>query len=116
MSGAEGNRTERCWQDLILSMLAVNNYPIERLLTIREQLIAAGLLDPNNLAIWGVDGVTARLKTSGYNRGGLTELYADRLVSLGKLFSRERTRWEQTLMSGSDDDVCAVLRGFHWLQ
>ncbi len=106
-------RAGRSWEDLILSMLAVSQYPIERVVALRERLRKAGLLDPANLADWGVKQVGAELHASGYDRGQLTLMYADRLVSLGKIFKSEGARCETILREGSDDEVRALIAPWH---
>jgi hypothetical protein len=100
-------------ENLVIAMLAVSQYPIERALGLRDRLRDAGLLDPRNLATWTVARVADELRSSGYDRGRLTSMYADRLVSLGKVYEGERERCEEILREGSDEAVRQLLAPWH---
>jgi hypothetical protein len=93
------------WEDLLLAMLAVSLYPLERVLALRENLRQRGLLQPSNLARWGVERVASELKSAGYDRGGLTLMYADRLVSLGKRAGTTDVASQRVLLEGDDQEV-----------
>ena len=72
------------WEDLIVSILAVNQYSLEKTYPLLEGLRKGGLTYPNNLAAWNPDEITARLRESGCNRGAfMTGLFALRLCSVG---------------------------------
>ena len=94
------------WEELILSMLAVSSYPLDRALAVQDRLRSEGIFVPQNLAHWSVGETVDRLRAGGYDRGKLTPMYADRLVSLGKLVSaQEPCELARILQSGSDRDV-----------
>ena len=72
------------WEDLIISILAVNQYSLEKTYPILDRLRKSGLTSPHNLAAWNPDEIATRLKDSGCNRGVfMTGLFALRLCSLG---------------------------------
>jgi hypothetical protein len=104
---------ETPWENVILAMLAVSHYTIDRVVELRNRLGEVGLLEPRNLSLWGVDRVANTLRLAGYDRGRLTTMYADRLVSLGKLFEREGSACEMTLRAGTDDEVRSLLLPWH---
>ena len=72
------------WSDLLVAILAVNRWPVEKVYTLLPTLEDAGLLEPSNLAAWGIDTIKSALEKSGYTRGDfMTTLMAGRLKSLG---------------------------------
>jgi len=74
------------WEDLVISMLSVNQYSLERTYRSREGLREQGLFDPENLMRWDQDQVVDRLKSAGCYRGEfMTNLFALRLCNLGAL-------------------------------
>src|SRR5262245_22404361 len=101
--------TQRAWEDLVLAMLAVSLYPLERVLMLRDEMRQRGLLDPSKLARYDVGELTMELKRGGYDRGRLTSMYADRLVSLGKQADATRPASERVLLEGSDQQVRELL-------
>jgi hypothetical protein len=77
-------RTENPWEDLVISILAVNQYSLEKTYVLLDGLRKAGLTDPENLAVWEQSEIVSRLNESGCNRGVfMTGLFALRLGSLG---------------------------------
>jgi hypothetical protein len=78
-----GNLTE-VWEELIVSILAVNNRSLEKTYALLPLLRKAGVVEPGNLTTWAVEEVVARLKATGLDWGlFMNELFAQRLVSLG---------------------------------
>jgi len=74
------------WEDLIVSILSVNQYSLERTYRCLEGLREQGLSDPNKLMGWGQAEIVNRLKSAGCDRGlFMTNLFAFRLCSLGTL-------------------------------
>lgn len=72
------------WEELVVSILAVNQYSLEKTYAILPLLREVGIVDPDNLASWELDEVIARLRAGGCERGSfMTSLFALRLVSLG---------------------------------
>ena len=76
------------WGDLIVSILSVNQYTLDRTYQVLDGLRAAGLFDPKNLVKWDKTECIERLKSAGCDRGGfMTNLFAARLASLGQFLS-----------------------------
>jgi hypothetical protein len=72
------------WRDLLVSILSVNNYPLEKTYAHLLGLQSEGLCSPDNLAKWTVEEIANRLKAAGVDRGSfMTGLYARRLAALG---------------------------------
>jgi hypothetical protein len=91
------------WSDLVVAILAVNSWSVEKVYALLPALEDAGLLNPGNLADWEVGALKAALEKSGYSRGDyITTLMATRLNSLG-MFVTEigRERCEHVLRAAS---------------
>jgi|ERR1039458_7073655 endonuclease III-like uncharacterized protein len=74
------------WEDLVISLLSVNQYSLEHTYRSLDGLREQGLFDPKNLVRWDQDQVADRLKSAGCNRGQfMTNLFALRLCNLGVL-------------------------------
>jgi hypothetical protein len=74
------------WEDLVVSILAVNRWSLEKTYLISDGLRSQGLFDPKTLASLEHEEAIARLKKAGFNRGTfMTNLFALRLTSLGQL-------------------------------
>ena len=99
------------WADLVLAILSVNNYPLDKTFALFEALSENGLFDPAMLAAIGQTEVAQRLGAAGYNRGGtMTAIFTDRLVSLGRLTSRVPIdECNAVLASGTRDEVSSLL-------
>jgi len=76
--------TDAPWEDLVISILSVNQYSLEKTYVHAALLRRSGLFSPEDLSKWGVDEIVARLKSSGCDRGSfMTKLFAVRLSHLG---------------------------------
>jgi hypothetical protein len=72
------------WEDLVVSILSVNQYSLEKTHAVAPLLRQGGLLSPENLSRWELEEIVARLKAAGCDRGRfMTKLFAVRLASLG---------------------------------
>src|SRR5689334_8002619 len=68
------------FQDLVVSMLAVNSFSLERAYGLRPALDAAGLFNPQSIATRTVAELAEALEQAGYKRGSfMNPLIADRL-------------------------------------
>ena len=99
------------WADLVIAMLSVNNYPMEKTFGLANQLREKRLFDPSFLLSCDLSELTRRLGSAGYDRGEtMTVIFTDRLSSLGRLTNivpaGECTR---ILSSGSRDEVVSLL-------
>jgi hypothetical protein len=74
------------WEDLVISILAVNQYSLERTYVFLGALREQKVTDPTSLARWDSQEIEARLRASGCDRGSfMTKLFAERLSALGAL-------------------------------
>jgi hypothetical protein len=90
------------WQDLVVSILSVNQYTLERTYQCIPELEKQGLFDPQNLIHWHQKEIMHRLKLGGCDRGQfMTNLFALRLASLGEFLRRELDTYAEVL-SGRD--------------
>jgi hypothetical protein len=77
------------WEDLVVAVLSVNQYSLERTYSALEGLRTSGLFEPANLMKWDVDEFGRRLRAAGCDRGEfMTNLFAVRLASLGHFLSQ----------------------------
>jgi 3-methyladenine DNA glycosylase/8-oxoguanine DNA glycosylase len=67
---------------IVMALLAVNAWPIDKVLAALPALRTAGLLDPAQVAAADIGPLTVKLAAAGYDRGLLTELFALRLQNL----------------------------------
>lgn len=95
----------------MVAILAVNSWPVEKVYTLLPTLQDAGLLEPSNLAAWGIGAIKSALEKSGYTRGDyMTSLMAGRLRSLGMfVVERGREECERLLRDGAMDSLAVSL-------
>ena len=99
------------WADLVMAILSVNNYPLDRTFALFDALQAEGLFAPPVLTEATASAIARKLGSAGYNRGHtMTEIFTKRLLSLGA-FLREHAidDCERVLVQGSRDEVREVL-------
>jgi len=97
------------WEDLVVSVLSVNNRSVESTYAHISSLRKQGLFEPKNLARWDHDTISKRLQAGGYDRGSfMTDLFAGRLANLGKHVEQVGTVACLKVISG--DDVKAIER------
>ncbi len=78
------------WEDLVVSMLSVNNWSLEKTYYFLDNLRAQGLFDPNRLGSLDQDEIVTRLRKAGYDRGTfMNNLFALRLGCLGQSVKRQ---------------------------
>lgn len=68
-------------EETIIAMLAVNNYPLEKVWSLLPGLRDAGLTRPDTIPD-DIGDVTVRLASAGYDRGMLTSMFAERIAAL----------------------------------
>lgn len=104
--------TQYLLEDLVVSILSVNNYPLEKTYLAIERLRQQGVFDPQNLMGWTWVEMVRHLRLGGYYRGDfMTGLFADRLMSLGTLIkSVGVTQCEEILREGNDNEIREFLR------
>src|ERR1700761_5002013 len=87
MAQEKPNRKVRAgdaWEDLVVSILSVNNYSLEQAYGLLPRIREQGLSYPSNLMRWDLDEIGKRLVAAGYDRGSfMTNQFALRLSALG---------------------------------
>ena len=91
------------WEDLVISILSVNNYSLERTYQSIEGLRSEGLTDPIHLMKLDQKEIVVRLKAAGCDRGSfMTNLFALRLANLGALIESKGVEGCLNVISGKD--------------
>lgn len=67
---------------ITVALLAVYQWPAEKVWKLLPALREAGLTDPARTAGAGIEDVIVRLANAGYDRGLLTEMFALRVMNL----------------------------------
>ncbi|MFN8007519.1 MAG: hypothetical protein U0V70_10945 [Terriglobia bacterium] len=94
--------TDNPWQDLVVSILSVNQYSLEKTYQSIGGLQKQGLFDPQTLIQSDQDEIVHQLKLSGCDRGQfMTKLFALRLAALGDSICDRLDTFNEVL-SGSD--------------
>jgi endonuclease III-like uncharacterized protein len=88
---------------IIVSLLAVNSYGVEKSYALLPNLRNMGLTDPTQVAKADTVDVMMRLDRSGYNRGMLSDMMADRLINLMKAVSNGELEDLTGLVSKGDE-------------
>lgn len=97
------------WANIVMSMLAVNQYPLEKVALLYDKLDANGLFDPQKLASIEHADLFQKLNDSGYNRADVVVGFlTERLMSLGSLAANLKKN-EEILSSGTEQEVAALL-------
>jgi hypothetical protein len=99
------------WEDLVVSVLAVNQYSLDKTYAFICGLRETGLVNPKNLGSWGLETIISRLKSAGCDRGSfMTTLFASRLSSLGVAVNSHGTATcTQILLSKDRDEISSLL-------
>jgi hypothetical protein len=84
MRSSAGKLPDDLVDTLVTALLAVNKYPLDKVWKILPHLQDEGLTKPGPVASEDLGRLTIRLAAAGYDRGGLTALFAKRLQNLMK--------------------------------
>ncbi len=77
-----GKANHEAVQILILALLAVNNYSLEKVYDCRNKFEQEGILNLEKVSNWTNEGAAEALARAGYDRGPfMNALFADRLLS-----------------------------------
>ncbi len=98
------------WEDLVVSMLSVNQYSLERTYESIAGLREQGLFNPQKLTQWEQAEIVASLKSAGCDRGPfMTNLFALRLANLGALIQSKGLDACSKVISGRDTQMIEQL-------
>ena len=96
---------------VVVAVLAVNNYPLEKAWALLPRLRQAGLTDPRLVASEDLGSLTVGLARAGYNRGLLTAMMAERLQGLGQAVQDGTlSSFDAILAQGDRERAISVLR------
>lgn len=103
--------TDSIAENLLIALLAVNNWSLERVFDLRGPLRDVGLLDFETVATLSEAAVAGRLAAAGHTRGEyMNKLMAVRILSMASVLSSdELTRLSEHLRQGRRDAVDATL-------
>ena len=91
------------WQDLVVSILSVNQYSLERTYTCVSGLRKQGLFEPIKLGQWSPSDIVEKLRSAGCDRGPfMTSLFAQRLANLGALIKSKGADRCTRVIAGTD--------------
>ena len=96
------------WANIVIAMLSLNSYPLERTWKLFDKLSENGFFDPRNIASWSYDELCQRLIASGYDRGGMNDIFAERLWSIRNLADNV-SGYEKIIANGTEAEVTKVL-------
>jgi len=99
-------RAEDAWEDLVVSILSVNNYSLEQAYRLLPGLREQGLSYPSNLIRWDLSEIGKRLVAAGYDRGSfMTNQFALRLSALGVMIESKGQEDFVRIITGEDRDA-----------
>ncbi|HKI24732.1 MAG TPA: hypothetical protein VKA07_00320 [Candidatus Sulfotelmatobacter sp.] len=91
------------WEDLILAILSVNRYSLEKAYSAVDGFRSEELFDLKKLAEQTVEEITVRLRRGGYDREEyLTKLFALRLMSLAAFVKRIGVEESERILTSPD--------------
>lgn len=110
-NSAKPHDTDNVWEDLVVSILSVNQYTLNNTYSRIESLREVGLFNPKNLKEWNAAEINRRLHLAGCDRGAfMTNLFAERLAALGELIAnRGIDTCENILLAGDTNAITDFL-------
>lgn len=103
------------FEDLVLAVLAVNNFSLEKVFRYRAGLREQGVFEAKDMKDWSHETAFARLLASGYDRGPYYgTILASRLVELARFACSERyEEVRAAVAAGKHEEADAVLADVH---
>lgn len=96
------NKKSTVLEDLVISILSVNNVSIDKTYSSIEAMRKEGLFTPSNLSKWSIEDIGNNLKKAGYDRGGVNYILAERLSTLGKQISLQGQNEFEKALANTD--------------
>jgi hypothetical protein len=115
-------------EDLVVSVLAIYQYSLEKTYNLRDDLRREGVFDLDAMARKQLPDVVAALHAAGYQRGKTTAIFADRILELAQaarkgVLTEALHAWNAGQHDRADSLLLAipgigprVLENFHMLQ
>jgi hypothetical protein len=99
-------------EDLVIAMLAVNNFSLERAYSLRESLDERGLFRLEKLAAKSTSAIATDLEDAGYRRGNfMTPLLAERLRLLAQKVASNPDKFMSAISSTDREAIRQALQG-----
>lgn len=97
------------WHDLVVSMLAVYQYSLEKVDGYSAGLEKQGLFDPKNLNKFSHEDIFSHLENAGYRRGNLNSIFTERLLALGEYVAQKGQDQCESVLGSKDKGTIADL-------
>jgi len=94
---------------IVASVLAVNQYPLEKVWDQLPALREAGLTDPARVAAADIGDIVVRLAEAGHYRGGLAGMMAERLQSAMRAVAEGRLDELPSAVARKDREAAIAL-------
>lgn len=101
--------TKTVWHDLVVSMLAVYNYTLEKVDAYSDGLEKQGLFEPDKIQKMSHEDIFAALEKAGYRRGNLNSIFTERLQSLGENVNHSGKSHCESILKGKDKQAITNL-------
>ncbi len=107
------NTSEEAVRNLIMALLAVNNYSLEKVYNCHQKLSEEGIFDDKQVSKWTKEKAADRLARAGYDRGSfMNALLAERLLSTCRFLEEGgRSAFRRACETRRLDEVSRALKG-----
>lgn len=103
-------KTTNTWHDLVVSMLAVYNYTLEKVDTYSAGFEKQGLFEPDKIKKMSHEEIFDALEKSGYKRGNLNAIFTERIQALGEYIEKKgKDHCESILKSKNKKSITELL-------
>jgi endonuclease III-like uncharacterized protein len=97
------------WHDLVVSMLSVYNYTLEKVDAYSEGLEKQGLFEPDKIKKMSHEEIFAALEKSGYIRGNLNAIFTERVQGLGEYVDKKGKKYCESILKTKDKEAITTL-------
>ncbi len=97
------------WHDLVVSMLAVYNYTLEKVDAYSAGLEKQGLFEPDKIKKMSHEEIFAALEKSGYKRGNLNAIFTERVQGLGEYVDKKGQNHCESILKNKDKEAIITL-------
>lgn len=101
--------TKTVWHDLVVSILAVYNYTLEKVDAYSDDLEKQGLFEPDKLKKMSHEEIFEALEKSGYQRGDLNAIFTERVQNLGEYVDKKGKNHCESILQNKDKEAIASL-------
>ena len=97
------------WHDLVVSMLAVYNYTLEKVDDYSAGLEKQGLFEPDKIKKMSHEEIFEALEKSGYKRGNLNAIFTERVQGLGEYVDKKGKNHCESILKNKDKEAITSL-------